>query len=155
MNPPPLIAADQCRNDDEHIKLLSVFHFVVGGLALFGIAFLFMHYFILSTVFSRPELWKQQGGAGPPAEFFSVFVYFYIFMGVVFLIACGANILSGMFLRQRKHRMFSFVVAGLNFLQMPFGTVLGVFTIIVLLRDSVRLSYAARESHEAGLGGGS
>jgi hypothetical protein len=39
--------------------------------------------------------------------------------------------------------MFSLVIAGLNCIQIPFGTALGVFTIIVLLRDSVREAYAA------------
>jgi hypothetical protein len=37
--------------------------------------------------------------------------------------------------------MFSIVVAGVNCLQIPFGTALGVFTMMVLLRDTVRQSY--------------
>jgi len=141
MNTPPLINEDQRRKDNEHIKLLSVFHFVVSGLALVGIAFLGLHYFMMSSFFSHPEMWKGKDGSGPPKEFFEIFVWFYIFMGVMLVVVCIANILSGVFLRQRKHRMFSLVVAGLDCLQIPFGTALGVFTIIVLLRDSVRLSY--------------
>ena len=142
MNTPPLIITeDQRRKDNEHIKLLSVFHFIVSGLALFGIAFLFLHYFMMNSFFSHPEMWKGKDGAGPPKEFFDVFVWFYVFMGVVLVVACIANILSGVFLQQRKHRMFSLVVAGLNCVQIPIGTALGVFTIMVLLRDSVRQSY--------------
>lgn len=39
--------------------------------------------------------------------------------------------------------MFALVVAGLDCVRIPVGTALGVFTISVLLRDSVRQSYAA------------
>ncbi|MCX6922874.1 MAG: hypothetical protein NT154_06635 [Verrucomicrobia bacterium] len=37
--------------------------------------------------------------------------------------------------------MFSLMIGGLNCLQIPFGSALGVFTIIVLSRDSVRDLY--------------
>jgi hypothetical protein len=38
--------------------------------------------------------------------------------------------------------MFSLVVTGITCLSFPFGTALGVFTIIVLTRGSVRQLYA-------------
>jgi hypothetical protein len=37
--------------------------------------------------------------------------------------------------------MFSLVIAGVQCMFAPFGTALGVFTIIVLTRDSVRRQY--------------
>ena len=57
--------------------------------------------------------------------------------------------MSGFFLRQRRRRTFSLVMAGINCMNMPLGTVLGVFTVIVLLRESVRQAYAAREHANA------
>jgi hypothetical protein len=51
------------------------------------------------------------------------------------------NILAGKYLGARKHRTFCFVVAATNCLYTPLGTVLGIFTIIVLLRDSVRATF--------------
>jgi hypothetical protein len=129
--------------DGEHIKLLSTFHFVVAGLAFCGVAFLLMHYLVMSRVFANPDIWKSQTNAPPfPKDFFKMFVWFYIFMGAVFVSAGILNILSGLFLRQRRHRTFSMVVGGLNCLQIPFGTMLGIFTIIVLSRNSVRAVYA-------------
>src|SRR5438874_13586121 len=86
--PPLFITDDQRRKDNEHIKLLSVFHFVVGGLALLGIAFLFLHYFIMHSVFSHPEMWKAKDGTGPPEAFFDAFLWFYFFMGVILVTAC-------------------------------------------------------------------
>jgi len=152
---PPLpsaaLAENQRKKDAEHIKLLSIFHFVFAGLALLGIAFLFLHYFMMHTIFSNPALWKTQKDMAPPPQFIlDVFVWFYVFMGAAMVIAGAANVLSGVFLRQKKHRVFSMVIGGLNCLQIPFGTALGVLTIVVLSRDSVRELYAPTGSRIPG-----
>jgi len=140
---PPLASEDQRRRDDEHLRLLSIFHFVVGGLAVAGMAFLCLHFLLFDFVFANPAMWKGNPNL-PPAEFFHIFVWFYVFMGLVFAAAAVLNVLSGWFLRQRTNHTFSLVVAGLDCLQIPCGTILGVFTIVVLTRDSVRVSYEAR-----------
>ena len=140
-NQPPVYVA-QKSNDEEHLKLLSIFHFVFGGLvSLLGIMFLVIHFLILRVVFAQAGTWPTKDGSSPSASFFAGFIVFYVFAGFVLLTVCALNILSGIFLRQRKHRTFSIVIAALDCLQIPFGTVLGVFTIIVLQRDSVRQSY--------------
>jgi hypothetical protein len=141
---PPTFAEKQQIIDAEHIKLLSIFHFVVAGLSLLGVAFLLVHYLFMSAVFSNPAMWKSSPNATPPPrDFLKIFVWFYFFMGALLITVFVLNLLSGYFLRQRTHRTFSIVVGGLDCLQIPFGTVLGVFTIIVLARDSVRNLYAA------------
>jgi len=66
----------------------------------------------------------------------------YAVVGFSIILGTVLNILAAMFLRQRKHRVFTMVVAGLICLQFPFGTALGVFTFVVLMRESVRESYA-------------
>jgi len=143
METPPPVTEDQRRKDNEHLGLLAVFHFVVSGLAVLGIAFLLVHYQLMSSIFAHPERWQGAHGPGPPKAILDLFAWFYLVMGVMFASACLANLLSGIFLRQRKYRMFSLIVAGLDCVQIPVGTALGVFTIIVLLRDSVRLQYEA------------
>src|SRR5580704_6847944 len=74
----PLPVLDQRKRDIEHIRLLAILHFVFGGLAMLGILFLLIHYFILHTVFANPDLWKSQpNSTPPPKEFFEVFVWLY------------------------------------------------------------------------------
>jgi hypothetical protein len=142
---------DQRVADQQHLQLLCIFHFVVAGLAVLGMAFLFIHYMMFSTFFANPHMWEQaqqqaqqHGQPAPPfnpADFFKAFIWFYLFFGIIALLAAVGNIISGLFLRKRKNRMFSLVIAGLDCLQVPFGTVLGVFTIIVLVRPSVAELY--------------
>ena len=141
MNAAPPFPGEQRKPDADHLNLLAIFHFVGAGLALFGILFLLLHFAIMHAVFANPKIWADQKNGPPPAEFFAIFQWLYLFAGVWLFTSLSLNVLSGLFLRARKHRTFSFAVAGLNCLHMPFGTVLGVFTIIVLNRDSVRELY--------------
>lgn len=146
MSNPPSLSRDPKKSDAEHLHLLVIFHYVLAGFALVGLLFLLAHYWMMSSVFSNPEIWQHEGkpSTPPPKEFFMVFIWFYVIGGIFLLAAAIANILSAIWIRARENRMFSLVVAGLNCLQVPFGTALGVFTIIVLSRDSVRELYAER-----------
>jgi hypothetical protein len=139
---PPLMR-DQRKVDVDHLRLLSIFHFVLAGFAVIGIGFVLLHYTLFHTVMANPEMWKQQKGGIPPKEFFAVFKWFYVLFGSMSAAAVLLNLLSGLFLRRKKNRTFSLIVAGVDCLAMPFGTALGVFTFVVLLRDSVRELYDA------------
>ena len=57
-----------------------------------------------------------------------------------FAIATGV-IISGRFISKRRRHFYSFFMGCLMCLFIPLGTVLGVFTIIVLSRDSVKELY--------------
>ncbi len=71
------------------------------------------------------------------SEFLDLFLIFHL-IGAIFLVACMVlNFLATRSLNQRKGRTFSMVVAGLNCLSFPFGTALGVFTLVLLGRQSV------------------
>ena len=154
-SPPAVAIQSQQRRDAEHVRLLSIFHFVFAGLALFGIGFLCLHYFIMHSVFSNPDMWKSPTQPMPPQAFFDVFVWVCAFMGVLLLAGLVVNVLSGLFLWRRQHRVFSLVIGGLNCLQIPFGTALGVFTILVLSRDSVRELYSGQAAMPGALSGSS
>ena len=130
-------------NDDlNNLKLLSIFHYVVGGLsAIFSCMFL-IHLFIGIAVLNSPESWSGGNGQSPP-QFVG---YLFTFIGGLFfllgMIVSGLVIYSGVLLKRLRKRMFSFVVASIECLFMPFGTILGVFTIIVLSKESVKQMYA-------------
>jgi hypothetical protein len=142
----PLPAGDaQQIIDNEHLKMLSIFHYVFAGLALLGLLFLCFHFLIMATVMYTPGIWQTpKNQSAPPADILvPIFAVFYTIFGGIFAAAGILNFLSARFLRHRRHRTFSLVAAGLNCLQIPFGTVLGVFTIMVLSRPSVREKYGS------------
>ncbi len=148
ITPPPLqpLLRDQRKVDADHLKLLAVFHYVLCGLAVLGLGFLLMHWLLMSTVMGNPEMWKDSSGKGappPPQAFFAIFKWFYLLMGTMIVASGVGNVISGLCIQSRRGRVFSLIVAGINCLFFPFGTVLGVFTFVVLLRGSVTEVYEA------------
>jgi hypothetical protein len=140
---PPLLR-DQRKIDASNVRLLAIFHFVLAGFALLGIGGLAMHSMMMHAILSNPEAFAGTQGATPPPNpevVFAIFRWFYIAMGCVLFLASVANLISGLCLFRRKARVLSMVVAGFDCVGFPFGTVLGVFTLIVLGRDSVRELY--------------
>jgi hypothetical protein len=124
--------------DEEHLRLLSIFHYVVGGLAGLFAMFPIIHLVIGLMLIFAPRTFESKGGEPPPAFFgwfFVIFAGMFIIAGWVF---AGFVITAGRFLARHKHRLFCLVMAGVECAFMPFGTVLGVFTIIVLMRDPVK-----------------
>ena len=140
--PPPAPSRGTTSAEDaEHLRLLSIFHYVVGALA--GLFALLPSFHLLMG------LWMAAGGpaANEPmggeevailrliGGFFSVFAGGLIALGLAFA-AC--LIAAGRYLATRTHYTFCLVMAGIACAFMPFGTVLGVFTILVLMRPSVK-----------------
>jgi hypothetical protein len=59
-----------------------------------------------------------------------------------------STIFSGRFLSRHKKYWFSFVIACILCLFAPFGTILGVFTIIVLSRQSAKELYESSSDNK-------
>jgi len=126
------------RNDDcEHLKLLSIFHYVVSGLAALFACFPII-YLVLGLMFILSPQTFGPAKQPPPAFlgwFFVIIASFFILAGWTFAILV---LLTGRFIAQRKRYMFCVVMAGVECIFMPFGTVLGVFALLVLNRQSVK-----------------
>jgi hypothetical protein len=126
--------------DQNDLKTLSICHYVYAGILAFtGVIPIGVALFALG-VFSAIE------PSHPPALKGIVGGVLLIFWGVLTLllwVKAAFVAYSGTCLRQGKHRTLSQVVACLCCLNMPFGTLLGVFTLVVLGRPSVRAGYEA------------
>ncbi len=120
--------------DSEHLKLLSIFHYVVAGMAALFACIPFIHFFIgLAMVTGTlPD-------TGPEVQPIGIFLM--VFAGLFILAGWTLAVLiayAGRSLQTRRRYTYCLVMAGVECIFMPFGTVLGVFTIIVLMRDSVK-----------------
>lgn len=126
------------------MRILGIFHFVAAGVAFLGVGLLYMHYTTIHALLAEPIPLKNQPGSGPSTEdFFGIFKWFYLMIGTLAVAGGFGNLLSGLLIVRRKLRIFSLIMAAVNCVMVPFGTVLGVFTMVVLLRPSVREVYAA------------
>lgn len=124
----------------ETLRLLSIFHYIFASFAVFGIGFLFLHHRLVNSMFAGED-WSQHPNP-PPEAFVEMLTWFYVVFGVILLLGLVLNLLVAISLRQRRRWMLCAVVSGLNCLQIPIGTALGVFTLVTLNRDEVRRSFA-------------
>jgi hypothetical protein len=127
--------------DQEHLELLSIFHYIVGGMAAL-FSFFPIVYLILGTLFIVAP-WRIQGLGSPLSAFLG---WIFIILGGSILLAglafAVSVILVGRYITKRRHYIFCLVIASLNCLFIPFGTILGVFTIVILMRPSVKELFA-------------
>ncbi|MBD3264791.1 MAG: hypothetical protein GF375_06790 [Candidatus Omnitrophica bacterium] len=133
---------EQNVKDQEHLKILSVFHYVVSVFMFVVASFFIIHIVLGASIVISPETMLDDKGHPPPAFIGWIF----ILMGSIVIFGgwslAGCLIAAGRFLTRRKHYLFCLIVAGLNCLFVPLGTILGIFTLIVLLRDSVKGSFS-------------
>ena len=124
--------------DREHLKLLSIFHYIVGGIIGLFSCIPLIHLFVGTAFILGSASMKDAHSNGPPAFFGWIFVV----MALVFIIGgwslALSTIYAGMCLSVQKRYLFCLVVAGLICMFTRVGTILGAFTIIVLLRPSVK-----------------
>jgi MFS family permease len=129
------------QTDEEHLHLLTVFHYVLAALTALFSCFGLIYIGLGVAMILHPE--SMTGSHGEPAPLFMGWLFTSI--GLAFLIAGWVYviclILAGRFLKRRKRYVFCLVMAGLSCMWVPFGTALGVFTFIVLLRPQVKAMF--------------
>lgn len=127
--------------DLEHLKMLSIGYYVYAGLIALFACFPLIHVAIgVSMILGNFDTAKD----APPA--FAGWIF--VIVGGLFIIGGWATaictFLAGKYLRQQRNHTFCLVMAGISCMFAPLGTVLGVFTIIVLLRDSVKQLFSGQ-----------
>jgi hypothetical protein len=134
----------QKQQDAEHLRLLSIFHYVVAGMQVLFASFPIIHFVIGAAMVFGPGSFGSKSGEAPPA---AVGWFFMLFAGAWMLVGwtlAACMVVAGRSLAQRRRYTFCLVVAGITAaVCMPFGTVLGVFTIVVLMRPSVKEAFVA------------
>ena len=123
--------------DLEHLKLLGIFHYIWGALAcvvgLIGVVYVLIGIVALNSPASSSE------DSASPAVLGGIFIGIGIFLFLVCEIYGILTIMAGG--KYRKHQggyWFCFVLAVITCLNVPIGTVLGVFSIMVLNRPTVK-----------------
>jgi hypothetical protein len=127
--------------DESHLNTLAICHYVYAGLVsvggLIGLVYVAIGIFLASNMPTTGH-----GASGPPPAAIGGIVAALGAFVVLFAWACAALVVySGISLRKRQRRTLSFVVACLCCINIPFGTALGIFTLVVLSRASVKALY--------------
>ena len=116
---------------DKQLDLLGLFHFILGGLTALFACLPLIHVGVGAALL----LGTFDSGEAAPR-----FVgWIFVLMGSLFVLGgwalAAAMIAAGRMLRRRKSRTACQVIAALECLLMPLGTLLGVFTLMALSQD--------------------
>jgi hypothetical protein len=123
--------------DEEHLQLLGLFYYISGGLsALFGLfPLMYVAFGVMIALMPEAQDPEAEAVAGV------VGIVFAAIGMIAFLFAqafAAIKFFAGYSIRHRKRRIACLAVAAVCCLGLPYSTILGVFTFVVLLRDSVR-----------------
>ena len=137
------------RQDEEHLSLLRIFYFVFAGLHALG-SVSFVVYALFGAAFARfaasmpPPPGQMRA---PPMEAFGAIFVLLGVCGMAVMLAIGAcQFLVGQRLKERRSFNFVFVCAVLSCLSVPFGLMLGIFTLLVINRPTVKAAFAANDA---------
>lgn len=138
--PPYLIL----QRDDEHLRLLAIFFYISAALhAVLG-CLPTLHVTIGLMMLLAPGNFGPSQGEDVFLR--AIGLMFTIVAGAIILVSWAlalANVLTGRFLSERRHLAFCRAVAIVECLFVPLGTLLGVFTLVVLTRPSIVAQFDA------------
>jgi heme/copper-type cytochrome/quinol oxidase subunit 2 len=125
--------------DEQQLKLLATLHYVWAALQAFtgliGVLFIAAGAFIAFM----PQVAEAKNP--PPAWFGAIFAGFGVMVVVLVEAMAVLTFLVARYLSRRTHHTYCMVMSGINCLSIPFGTALGIFTILTLQKPSVRATF--------------
>jgi hypothetical protein len=154
--PPPVYAARPpgvpYDRDGDHLRLLSIFYYIWGGLTIFFSSFLLFDFYVGMTMLSQQGFTPHPGVVPPPnvptmGTMKSMGIMMEVIGGggtAIGWLLGGLTIYAGRCLATQRHALFITIIAALNCLSIPLGTLLGVFTFIVTARPTVKALFAQR-----------
>jgi hypothetical protein len=130
--------------DENHLRLLSIFHYVVSALTGLFALFPIFHLVIGLLFIFSPEKIASKGEAQP-----LLVGWLFVIIAVAFITTgwtlAGLVFAAGRFLASRRYYTFCLVMGAIECVLIPFS---GVFTIIVLMRESVQRLFKANTEPE-------
>ncbi len=122
-------------NDLQHLKYLRTAYIVNAGI-LFLIALLPVVHLVVGIGMIAGMF---EDDKDPPPEFLG---YFFVAIAVILIALFGTlailNLFAARALGAQKNWVFCVAMAAVNLMFSPFGIIIGVFSLVVLLRESVK-----------------
>ena len=136
--------------DEEHLRLLRLGYYISAGITAAFACIPVIHLLLGITFIISGDTFEMSGGDAPPAFFgwfFVVIALFFILSGWLFALL---QFFTARYINQRRHYTYCFVIACVSCLIMPYGTILGVLTIIVFQRQSVKSMFQLQRLRVSG-----
>lgn len=166
---PPLIESKELIQTNERLRLLAWGFYIRGGMGLF-FSMLFLLYalifgafsFMPESAFDSPQTTHSQNGTttlqpppdasgktpnksdAPPLIVFRIIAGVMLFVTMIAWTLCGLTAYAGRCIQKRKYRIFINVMAAFNTILIPYGTLLGVATFLVINTEESKAQFGAK-----------
>lgn len=151
----------------DRLRLLSLGYYISGVIGAAFVSFLLLHFFLfLGFSFIPESQWNASTASPSPAQHASASampvpsaspfaktnqgppaIMFRLFAAVIGVIIIGGWTLgalttyAGHCIKKRKHKVFIYVMAAVNCIWIPYGTLLGIATIILFQWPEVQAEF--------------
>ena len=120
------------KQNGDMISLVSIFHFVLGGFQmLFSLVGLV--YVAIGAMMASGAMESTKGNP-PPPELGWIFGGVGVVFVLVFITVGFLTIRTGINIRRRRRRTFCMVIDSILCLMVPFGTIVGIFGLVLLTK---------------------
>jgi hypothetical protein len=136
--PPPQGYVSQ---DESHLNLLAILHYVYAGLLIFS-GFAGAIYIVIGV--GVAESMPHTRGGPPPELFATIFTVVGVLIAVICWTKSAFLFWAARSMQKRQRHTLCFVMACIECIAVPMGTILGVFTIMTLNKPSVKALFAQR-----------
>ena len=137
----PYSPEQQAFVDEEHLRLLALGYYISAAITAFFSMIGLFYAFTGAAIGLALSKAATEAAAQPnePSPQLLGWIFGAIGVGLFFaMIAMAAlKFYAGRCLKQRKSRTFCMIIAAFSCLEIPYGTILGIFTFMVLERPSV------------------
>jgi len=120
--------------EEQNLDLLAIFHYILGALTGLFACIPIIHLVIGIVLLTG----NYNGGDVTPRSIALIFIILAAIIILVGWIFAIMIIIAGRRLKERRAYNYCLVVAFMECLIVPFGTVLGVFSIITLTKETVK-----------------
>lgn len=168
MLPPPLPQSEEIIITKERLRLLAWGYYISGGLGIFFACFFLIYALMFGAMsFVEPSEWsssQSQGeeyqtlnidsknknqtdrpSEGPPVILFRIFAVGMLGATAMGWLLGGLTIYAGYSIQKRRNRLFTNIMAAYNAIWIPYGTLLAVFTFIVVNSNAAIRLYEERQ----------
>lgn len=121
------------------LTVVSVFHYVVGGFQIL-MSFIGLFYVAMGILMGSGAL-ESAKNPPPPEAVGWVFGGIGAVITLLCLVLGSLSIKAGTNIRKRRNRMFCIVVDAILCLMVPFGTIVGIFGLIMLTRPETEKEF--------------
>jgi len=123
------------KQDSDLLSIVSIFHFVLGGFQMM-ISLAGFVYIVMGVLMATGAMDSAKGEA-PPPELGWVFVGIGIVFVLIFITIGLFTIKTGINMRRRQRRTLCIVIDAILCLMVPFGTIVGIFGLVLLTRPEI------------------